>query len=81
MFGLLHQYSFVCFSLVYLRFSKEDYEGYEHDEQLCVTVEHDKPTLFNTIVEFVVKPGVGTAIGKLCNHYVHILLYYVYIYG
>ena len=55
-------------------FSKEDYEGYEHDETLCVTVRHDKPALFDTIVEFMVKPGFGTAVGKLCNHYVHIAI-------
>ena len=58
----------VCvFSLVYLMFSSKDYDVYEHDEELCVTVTLDKPALFNTFIEIVDTPG--TAIGKLCNHY------------
>ena len=50
-------------------FGSEEYTIYEHEGELCVTVEHDKPALFNTSIEII--RDRGSAIGKLCNHYGH----------
>ena len=57
------------FSLVYLMFSSEEYTIYEHQMEICITVEHDKPALFDTDVEIIVIRGSAT--GKLCNHHGH----------
>ena len=45
-------------------FSSEDYEIYEHEGMVCVTVTHDKPALFDTFVQLI--ESRGSADSKLC---------------
>ena len=67
----------VCCSLVNLSFSSENYEIYEHQEMVCITVNYDKHAHFDMNVE--ITQSYGTATSKLYN-YIH-NLYHITVFS
>ena len=61
---------------IYLKFGNTSYVAYEHDSEVCVTVEHDKPALSATSIEITVVRGSATS--KLYNYCVHIFMWKIH---